>query len=50
MAAKRHLLTIDEIGGAWAIMATPAREGASDWRQTDTVDLDETARAIEGLP
>lgn len=30
-------------------MATPAREGASDWRAEYTVDLDETARAVEGL-
>jgi trans-o-hydroxybenzylidenepyruvate hydratase-aldolase len=49
MATSRRLLTVEDIHGAWAIMATPARAGASDWRETDTVDLDETARAIEGL-
>jgi len=49
MGAKRELLTVEDIQGAWAIMPTPAKENASDWRAEDTVDLDETARAIEGL-
>ncbi len=49
MTAKRDLLTIDDIQGAWAIMPTPALLNASDWKAQDTVDLDETARAIEGL-
>jgi trans-o-hydroxybenzylidenepyruvate hydratase-aldolase len=43
------LLNAADIRGAWAIMPTPAKEGANDWRATDTVDLDETARAVEGL-
>ena len=49
MAAKRELLTVDDIQGAWAIMPTPAKENAADWRAEDTVDLDEAARAAEGL-
>jgi len=49
MTVNRELLTVDDIHGAWAIMPTPARENASDWRSDDTVDLEETARAIEGL-
>ena len=49
MAIKQKLLKVDEIQGAWAIMPTPARDNASDWHATDTVDLDETARAVEGL-
>jgi trans-o-hydroxybenzylidenepyruvate hydratase-aldolase len=49
MATRQKLLTIDRVQGAWAIMPTPARADASDWRVTDTVDLDETARAVGGL-
>ncbi len=49
MSAKRKLLTVDDIKGAWAIIPTPARDNASDWRASDTVDLDETARAVDGL-
>ena len=49
MTRKRKLLTVGDIHGAWAIMPTPATDGASDWRAQDTVDLDETARAVEGL-
>ena len=45
MATAKKLLTVDEIQGAWSIMPTPAKDNASDWRATDTVDLDETARA-----
>ena len=47
--AKRTLLTAQDIKGVWAIVPTPAKPDASDWRATDTVDLDETARVIEGL-
>ncbi len=47
--AKQELLRPDDIRGAWAIMPTPARAGAEDWRATDTVDLDETERATNGL-
>jgi len=45
----RRLMTVDEVHGAWIIMPTPARPGAQDWRQCDTVDLDETARVVEAL-
>jgi trans-o-hydroxybenzylidenepyruvate hydratase-aldolase len=49
MAGKRSRLTADDIHGAWAIIPTPAKPNASDWRAQDTVDLDETARAVEAL-
>lgn len=49
MSSKHRLLTVDDINGAWAIMPTPAKPGADDWRATDTVDLDETARVAEEL-
>jgi trans-o-hydroxybenzylidenepyruvate hydratase-aldolase len=49
MPKKRELLTIGDVNGAWAIMPAPAKAGAEDWRNEDTVDLDETARVIEGL-
>lgn len=49
MATKKELMTVDQVQGAWAIMPTPAKDDASDWRATDTVDLDETARAVEGM-
>ena len=49
MRSKHRLLTVDDINGAWAIMPTPAKPGADDWRATDTVDLDETARVAEEL-
>lgn len=49
MGKRQELLTIDAVGGAWAIIPTPAKPNASDWRETQTVDLDETARAVEAL-
>ncbi len=49
MSRKQRLLTVNDINGAWAIMPTPAKPGADDWRMTDTVDLDETARVAEEL-
>jgi len=49
VAARRELLTVDDIQGVWAIMPTPATDNAPDWQQEDTVDLEETARAVEGL-
>lgn len=49
MAGNGKLMTVDEVQGAWAIMPTPAIDNANDWRETDTVDLDETARAVEGM-
>ncbi len=47
MAKQR--LSAEGIHGAWAIMPTPAKVGASDWRQEMTVDLDETARVVNEL-
>ena len=32
MATRKKLLTVDEIQGAWAIMPTPSKDNASDWR------------------
>lgn len=49
MGTGKKLLKVDEVQGAWAIMPTPARDDASDWQARDTVDLDEVARAVEGL-
>lgn len=49
MARTRSLLRSDDISGLWAIIPTPAKPGASDWRATDTVDLDETARLVDAL-
>lgn len=49
MARSKSLITVDEVVGAWAIMPTPAKPDASDWRAEDTVDLDETARVVNGL-
>jgi trans-o-hydroxybenzylidenepyruvate hydratase-aldolase len=46
---RKGLLEPGDIKGAWSILPTPAKPGASDWRATDTVDLDETARAVDGL-
>ncbi|MEM7543621.1 MAG: dihydrodipicolinate synthase family protein [Pseudomonadota bacterium] len=46
---NRELLTAADISGAWAIMPTPAKDGAQSWRSADTVDLDETARAVDAL-
>ena len=47
--ANQGLLTAQDIKGAWAVMPTPAKPGCEDWRATNTVDLDEAARAVEGL-
>jgi trans-o-hydroxybenzylidenepyruvate hydratase-aldolase len=49
MTRKRDRLTVADIQGAWAIMPTPAKADASDWRSESTVDIDETIRAVEGL-
>lgn len=49
MGDNSNLMTVDEVQGAWAIMPTPATADANDWRATDTVDLDETARAVDGM-
>jgi trans-o-hydroxybenzylidenepyruvate hydratase-aldolase len=47
--ARRERLTVDEVQGAWAILPTPATPDAANWRSTNTVDLAETARAVEAL-
>lgn len=47
--ARRERLTAADVRGVWAIMPTPTRPGASDWRCEDIVDLDETARVVDGL-
>jgi trans-o-hydroxybenzylidenepyruvate hydratase-aldolase len=49
MRERSARLTAADINGAWAILATPAKDNASDWRAEDTVDLDETARMVEEL-
>lgn len=49
MTKRRERLTAADIQGCWAIIPTPAKDNASDWRATDTVDLDETARAVEAM-
>jgi dihydrodipicolinate synthase/N-acetylneuraminate lyase len=46
---KRELLTPNDVKGAWAIIPTPSKPNASDWRAEDTVDLDETARVVNEL-
>jgi trans-o-hydroxybenzylidenepyruvate hydratase-aldolase len=45
---KRHL-SADDIHGAWVIIPTPAKPDSHNWREDDTVDLDETARVVEQL-
>ncbi len=47
--SKTARLTAEDINGAWTIMPTPSTPDASDWRSTNTVDLDETARIVEEL-
>jgi trans-o-hydroxybenzylidenepyruvate hydratase-aldolase len=49
MTKRRDRLTAADIRGAWAIIPTPATDDASDWRASDTVDVEETARAVDAL-
>lgn len=49
MSQHAARLTASDISGMWAILATPAKDNASDWREDNTVDLDETARVVEAL-
>ena len=49
MSRSKPRLTPDDIQGAWAIIPTPATARASDWREANTIDLDETARVVDGL-
>ena len=48
-SAATKLLRVDDIQGCWAIIPTPATADASDVNATFTVDLDETARIVEGM-
>ena len=43
------MLSANEIRGLYAILPTPAKPGAEHILARDTVDLDETARAVEAL-
>ena len=45
----RPKLTVADIHGAWAIVPTPSKPNASDWKASDTVDMDETKRVVEQL-
>ena len=49
MTSSPKVLTLDEITGAWAMLPSPATPSGWDWRDTDTVDADETARATEAM-
>ncbi len=49
MNSKKQRMTAADVQGAWAIMPTPATDDASDWRSENTVNLDATADAVEGL-
>jgi trans-o-hydroxybenzylidenepyruvate hydratase-aldolase len=49
LSKRKDRLTAADVKGAWAIIPTPATDNASDWRTEFTVDLDETARAVEGM-
>jgi trans-o-hydroxybenzylidenepyruvate hydratase-aldolase len=49
MRQRGARLAAADIKGAWAILPTPAKANASDWRADDTVDLDETVRVVEEL-
>ncbi len=43
------LMKPTDLRGMYAIIATPAKEGADRWDAVDTVDLDETARLVNNL-
>jgi trans-o-hydroxybenzylidenepyruvate hydratase-aldolase len=49
MPNKQPLLSVNDVHGVWAILSTPAKPGAEDWRMENTVDLEETARVVDGL-
>jgi len=46
---KKTRLSAEGVTGAWAIVPTPATADASEWSAGATVDLDETARAVEAM-
>lgn len=43
------MLKATDLRGVYAIIPSPAKEGADHWNAVDTVDLDETARVLECL-
>jgi len=43
------MLSPTDLRGMYAIIATPAKDGAERWDATDTVDLDETERLVNKL-
>ena len=43
------MLSSTDLRGMYAIIATPAKDGADRWDATDTVDLGETERLVENL-
>ena len=47
--SRQGLLDVNDIKGAWAIVPSPSKPNASDWRETDTVDVDETVRMVNML-
>ena len=46
---RQGLLEVNDIKGAWAIIPSPSKPNASDWRATDTVDVEETERMVNML-
>lgn len=40
---------VQDMRGVWALMPTPAKQGADRWDAKDTVDLEESARLAEDL-
>lgn len=49
MSQQKLRIEASAINGLWPILPTPAKANASDWRERNTVDLDETARIVEAL-
>jgi trans-o-hydroxybenzylidenepyruvate hydratase-aldolase len=49
MSQAKLRIDASGINGLWPILPTPAKPHASDWRERNTVDLDETARVVEKL-
>ncbi len=43
------MLTKEDVKGVSPMAVTPCKEGGDHWSVTDSVDLDETAKMIEGL-
>jgi len=47
--SRQGLLEVNDIKGAWAIIPSPSKPDASDWRATNTVDVAETERMVNML-